>query len=411
MKYHRFLTEKLLSGIRRSPGVLLVGARQTGKSFLMKEIAKDRKVHYVTFDNLPALTTARHDPVGFIHTIPKPVILDEIQRVPELFLPIKEDIDKHRIPGRYALTGSANPLMVPKLGDSLAGRLLLYELYPLSQGELIGKKEQFLENIFEKDLSINSIISFTKAELIDRITRGGYSEAQTLQNFDERTEWADSYLSLILQKDIQDLAKIEGLNQLPNLLIALAAQTGSLVDYGNLSKDSSIPITTLRRYFQLLHSLFIIHTLASWSKNLKKRLVKSPKVYFVDTLILIQLLSLDASRLIQNPKILGKATENFVILELLKQTTWSDKKIKLFHFHTESHNEIDLILEDEQGKIVAIEIKSSETIGSEDFRHFHLLKEEIGNDFLRGIVLYAGHQSLPFGKDLWAIPIAALWNS
>ncbi len=411
MEYHRFLTDKVLSGLKRSPATLLVGARQSGKSFLMKLIGKELQAHYTTFDNLPTLASAQHDPVGFIRTVPKPVILDEIQRVPELFLPIKEDIDANRVPGRYALTGSANPLVVPKLGDSMAGRMLLYELYPLSQGEILGIKEQFLENVFSENPSFKPSIPFTKDELIKLIVRGGYPEVQKLQNHAERSEWADAYLSLILQKDIQDLAKIEGISQMPHLLISIASQISSLLDYGNLAKGSGIATTTLRRYFQLLHSLFIIHSLPAWSRSIKKQLVKSPKVYLVDTLILIHLLNLDAERLQQNPRILGKAAENFVVLELLKQTTWSNKRINLFHFHTSSHtDEVDLILENEKGKIVGIEIKSSETIGPEDFKHFRALKESVGSDFHRGFLLYAGDKTLSFGPDLMAIPIAAIWQ-
>lgn len=410
MKYRRFLTDKILGGLERSPAVLLVGSRQTGKSFLMKEVGKERSAQYVTFDNLPTLAAAQHDPMGFVRNVPKPVILDEIQRVPELFLPIKEDIDNNRIAGRYTLTGSANPLVVPKLGDSLAGRMLLYELYPLSQGEIRGKRESFLEKAFAQESAFDFSIAFTKNDLMDCVIRGGYPEVLSLNNHEERAEWADAFLSLVLQKDIQDLAKIEGLSQLPHLLMTLAAQVGSLLDYGNLAKGASLPKTTFRRYFELLHSLFIIHTLPSWSRNLTKRLVKSPKVYFVDTLLLLHLLNFDIQRLIQNTQLMGKVAENFVILELLKQSTWNEKKVELFHFHTEGRHEIDIILENQQGKVVGIEVKCSETVGSEDFRHFHLLKESCGSDFVRGIVLYAGHQTLSFGPDLIAVPIAALWS-
>lgn len=409
MEYRRFLTDKVLSGRKRSPAILVVGARQSGKSFLMKSIAKEENLHYATFDNLPTLAAANADPVGFIRAVGKPVILDEVQRVPELFLAIKEDIDQNRIAGRYCLTGSANPLVTPKMGDSLAGRMLLYELYPLSQGEILGREESFLEKVFSESPTFQAA-PFTKHQLIERICRGGYPEVQGLKNHEERSEWADSYLSLILQKDIRDLAQIEGISQLPNLLLALAAQVGSLLDYGNLAKDSGIAMTTLRRYFQLLHSLFIVHTLPSWNRNLKKRLVKSPKIFFVDTLLLLQLLNLDEVRLEQNPRVLGRAAENFVILELLKQTTWHPKKINLFQFHTESHQEVDLILEHESGKVVGIEIKSSETVGIEDFKHFRMMKEAIGNDFLRGIVLYSGHQVHSFGPDLLALPISSLWS-
>ena len=409
MEYHRWLTNKVLKGMSRSPAILLVGARQSGKSYLMKAVAKNKNIHYATFDNLPTLASASNDPVGFIRSIPKPTILDEIQRVPELFLPIKEDIDLHRIPGRYSLTGSANPLLVPKLGDSLAGRMLLYELYPLSQGEILGKAECFLDHVFSDRPAFRSS-HFNKTELLERMIRGGYPEVQSLQNHEERSEWADGYLSLILQKDIKDLANIEGFHQLPNLVLAIAAQVGSLLNYGNLAKDAQIPMTTLRRYFQLLHSLFIVHTLPSWSRNIKKRLVKSPKIFFVDTVILFQLLNMDINRLRESPRVLGKATENFVILELLKQTTWHTQKVTLSHFHTETHQEVDIILEHESGKVVGIEVKSSETVGIEDFQHFKMMKEAIQDDFFRGIVLYAGNQILTFGPDLFALPISSLWE-
>lgn len=411
MEYYRFLTDRVLGGKKRSPVVLVVGARQSGKSFLMKVMSRSQNTQYTTFDNLPTLAAAQHDPIGFLKNLSKPIILDEIQRVPELFLAIKEDVDENRNPGRYTLTGSANPLMVPKLGDSLAGRMLLYKLYPLSQGEIQEKKENFLEAVFADEFPIQTEFSFSKSELIEKLCIGGYPEVQNLHNHEERSEWADAYLSLILQKDIQDLSRVEGLTQLPNLLVTLAAQIGSLLSYENLAKGSSIPKTTLRRYFQLLDSLFIVQTLPPWSRNIKKRLVKSPKVYFVDTLILLQLLNYDANRLRGDLNILGKATENFVYLELVKQTTWNTKKIKLFHFRTQSQAEIDLVLEDERGKIVGIEVKSSETVSADDFKHFHHLKEAAGKDFLRGIVLYAGQKILPFGKDLIALPISALWDA
>ncbi len=410
MEYQRFLLDKVSQGQKRSPVILLVGARQSGKSFVMKAAAKEQHIPYRTFDNLPTLVSAKNDPVGFIRTLQKPVILDEVQRVPELFLPMKEDIDQNRIAGRYMLTGSANPLVVPHLADSLAGRMLLYELYPLSQGEILGRKEGFLEQAFSLEPSFKAS-HFTKTHLIEKISRGGYPELQGLENYAERSEWADSYLSLILQKDIQDLAQIEGISQLPNLLLALSSQVGSLLDYGNLAKDSGIPMTTLRRYFQLLHSLFIIHTLPSWTKNLKKRMVKSPKVFFADTVILLQLLNLNEERLLESPKILGRAAENFVLLELLKQSTWHPRKINLFQFHTDSHQEVDILLEHESGKIIGIEVKTSETVGIEDFKHFRVMKETVGDSFLRGIVLYAGHQILPFGPDLWALPISSLWDT
>ena len=410
MEFYRSLTDKVLSGLKRSPAILLVGARQSGKTFLMKEIAKEREYNYKTFDNVPTLASAHHDPVGFISELPKPAILDEVQRVPELFLPIKADIDENRTPGRYALTGSANPLVVPKLGDSLAGRMLLYELFPLSQGEIEGKKEGFLDRVFSEEFSFSGPCEFSKAELIARMSRGGYPEMQKFSEGNERREWVDSYLSLAMQKDIQDLSKVEGLGQLPNLLVTLATRIGSLLNFSDLSNGAGIPVTTLRRYIQLLHSLFLVKTLPPWSRNIGKRLVKSPKIYFIDTAILLQLLNFSEGRLVQTPTVLGAATENFVVLELFKQISWSSQRIQMFHFRTETRNEVDLVLENEMGKIVGIEIKSSETVRADDFKHFQYLRESARDSFARGIVLYAGNQILSFGPDLIAAPISVLWK-
>lgn len=378
----------------------------------MSQIAGELNCSIVSFDSIAAQAAALADPVGFIKSLEKPVILDEVQRVVDVFLPIKEDVDRHRSEnGRYALTGSANPLLVPKLADALTGRMALLQLWPLSQGELAGKQETFLGTIFSNDIGHFETIPCSKEDLIDRLSLGGFPGMISAKDDETREGWCDSYVSLALQKDIQQLSHIDGLAHMPNLLQIVAQRVGSTLNYSSLGQASAIATTSLRRYMQLLESLFLLHTIRPWSKNHEKRLIKSPKVYFVDTAILLYCLHINKKRLLEDSIALGNVLENFVINEICKQITWNQKRIQIFHCRfSDNQAEIDLILEDERGRIVGIEIKASATIGPEDFRHIAKLKEVAGDNFLRGIVLYAGTEKVPFGKDRWAIPISSLWK-
>ena len=412
MTFKRFLFPRILESLEASPIVLLTGPRQSGKTTLMNLLTKELHFDFVSFDSITNQSAALEDPIGFIDSRKKPLILDEVQRVPEIFLPIKVDVDKNRdINGRYALTGSANPLLVPKLADSLTGRMFLLQLWPLSQGELLGNKENFLDRVFSKDFGYSEIVQFSKQELIKKICFGGFPGVHLAKNERNRKSWCDSYLSLSLQKDIQELAQIEGLSYMPKLLQIIGTRVGSTLNYSDLANNAGIPLTSLRRYIQLLHSLFLLHSIQPWSRNLGKRLTKSPKVYFVDTGILLHTLSFDEQRLEEMPSILGGAAENFVINELCKQASWNDRRIKIFYCRfSDNRSEIDIILENERGKVVGIEVKTSETPRPDDFKHFKQLKEMIGDDFLRGIVLYSGKDKVPFGKNNWAVPISDLWN-
>lgn len=412
MTFPRFIQPRILKRLREFPALLLIGPRQSGKTTIMKEIAKELKGSYITFDSIADQATAMSDPIGFINNLTKPTILDEVQRVPEIFLPIKLDIDTHRDHnGRYALTGSANPLMAPKIGDALTGRMALLHLWPLSQGELIAHEETFLETIFAEDFGNIETIECSRDSLIDRLMLGGFPSMHKSLDEEGRRAWCDSYLSLTLQKDIQELAQIEGLAHMPQLLQIIATRVGAILNYSSLAVECQIPITSFRRYMSLLQNLFLLHTIPAWSINLGKRLIKAAKVYFVDTAILMHSLRFDKQRLLDNPLMVGKAVENFVVNELCKQTSWSKKRIQLFHCRfSDNRTEIDVILEDEMGKIVAVEIKASETIVPEDFRHIGKMEEIKGDNFLRGIVLYAGNRKLPFGPKRWAVPISYLWK-
>ncbi len=411
MFFTRNITKKLEKAVSRSPVVLLTGARQTGKTTLVKHLGTIKNYSYVTFDDLRFLAAAKNDPIGFIQGVEKPVILDEVQRVPEIFLAIKHDVDESRIPGRFILTGSANPLLIPRLGDSLAGRIEILELLPLSQGELLGIQEKFLDCAFNKNCSFAvSQKEFSKAELYQTIIRGGYP---LVQNYDDegREEWFNSYITMILQRDVQDLAAISAISEMPHLLRLLASRVGNLLNVAELGRTTGIASTTLHRYMTLLETVFLVVFQPAWHSNLGKRLTKSPKTYLVDTGLLSFLLDIRIEKALSDYRFIGSVLENFVFNELQKQATWNSTRIKLYHYRTITGIEVGIVLENQAGNIVGIEVKNSETVNSQDFKGLSFLKEESGESFIKGILLYNGSQIIPFGKDLYAVPIHALWTS
>lgn len=412
MFYKRHIFPLLEETLSSSRVVLLNGPRQSGKTTLMELVSEEHGMEYVTFDDVRYLAAAKQDPIGFLSGLNKPVILDEVQRVPEIFLPIKKDVDKNRSPGRYALTGSANPLLIPKLGDSLAGRMQILNMWPLSQGELIGIQETFLQDVFSPTAFKHiSSIAQSKENIIMKLLIGGYPAMQSEKRMRQRTSWCNSYINTILQKDVQDLARIDGLAHLPNLLQLLAVHCAGLMNTAQISRDCRLPTTTIHRYIQLLETLFLIIQLPAWSSNMGTRLIKSPKVYLVDTGLLSYLLEADEERLMYNPNMTGHILENFVLTELYKQASWSEKRIKLFHFRTSNGIEVDIILENSAGKIVGIEVKSSETVRAEDFNGLKHLKNIAGDKFTRGIVLYLGDKQIPFEQEMIAVPISRLWEN
>jgi hypothetical protein len=406
--YTRNISQTLEKALQRSPVVLLTGARQTGKSTLVKKIGNEKQYQYITFDDLRYLSAAQKDPISFINNLEKPVILDEVQRVPQLFLPIKHFIDDNRKAGTFILTGSANPLLIPHLGDSLAGRMEILKLYPLSQGELQNKQETFAQNVFTPNITQMKCEKLSKQLLLDKLIIGGYPAVQHF-NKEDREAWFDAYITTVLQRDVKDLSRIEGIAELPNLLQLLATRTSSLANISELSRTIEISNSTLNIYPTLLETLFLIFFQQPWSTNLGKRLVKSPKVYLGDVGLLLHLLRIESSAYLSDSQMTGKIVETFVVEEILKQLSFKPSKTQMFHYRTQTGNEVDILLEDASGNIVGIEVKSSETVTHGDFKGLYHLKESLGSKFVMGLLLYAGSEKIPFGEKLWAMPISMLW--
>jgi predicted AAA+ superfamily ATPase len=407
--FERTIKKKLKKALLRSPVVLVNGARQCGKTTLAQEVGLEEKYSYTTFDNELIYLAAQGNMPSFIEGLEKPVIIDEIQRIPEIFRTIKLDVDNNRKAGRYLLTGSANPLLLPRLGDSLAGRMEIIDLMPLSQGEIAGIEERFIDLIFsDKNLrKPKNLVS--KQELYSKILTGGYPTVQNM-NEEDRTEWIHSYISLLLQRDIRDLAEIEKLVEFPNLLKILAGRASGLLNIADLSRESKIHSKTLGRYFSLLITVFIINEQLSWHNNIIKRYVKSPKIYFVDTGLLSYFLDINLERALKDNMLMGRLLENFVVTELKKQATWSTTKVQSYHFRTTSSEEVDIILENRSGDIIGIEIKNSEMVSGQDFKGLKYLKKELGNRFIKGIILYTGSEYLKHAENLYMMPVHALWE-
>lgn len=407
--FKRNVKPLLTKALARSPVVLLNGARQVGKSTLALEFVKENSYQYLTFDDELVYLAAKSDPASFIANLEKPVILDEVQRVPEIFLAIKIDVDKNRLPGRYLLTGSANPLLIPRLGDSLAGRMEIIDLMPLSQGELLGTEEKFVDLVFSDQKFKSPKHPLSKPDLYKKMITGGYP---SIQNTSEENEeaWMRAYLNLILQRDIKDLAQIEKLTEMPNLLRILAHQSAGLLNVAEVSRECKMVGKTLHRYIALLETIFMINLQPSWHTNLALRFIKSPKLYLVDSGLLTYLLDINQQRALSDNVHMGKVIENFVVSELKKQSTWNTVRPQMYHFRTTSGEEVDIVLENRSGQIVGIEVKGSEKITPADVKGLKYLKERAPKHFLKGIILYAGSQYVPFGDGMHALPISSLWG-
>jgi len=413
----RHITAKLMDSLQDSPAVFLQGARQTGKSTLVQALAAGpHPARYLTFDEASTLAVAQEDPQGFIAGLRGAVVIDEVQRVPDVALAIKQAVDRSRDPGRFLLTGSASVLVLPKISEALAGRIEIHTLWPLSQGEIDGGVERFVEMLFDDDFAtwVSDAASPSPddaLEPIDRVLRGGFPVILTRTRHERRRAWFDSYVTTLLQRDVRDLSSIEGLAAMPRLLSLLAARTGSLLNYAEISRSLSMSHSTLKRYTTLLEMTFLVQLLPAWSANLGKRLVKSPKIYLADTGLLCHSMGLDCDRLAKDRSLFGHILENFTVMELRKQLGWTSRAIEMYHFRTAAGEEVDVLLVEAGGAAVGVEIKASTTIRGEDVRGLRALRDLLGRRFRRGVLLYLGTETLPLGTDLHAVPLPRIWAS
>ena len=406
----RNLKNSLLEAAADTPVVMVNGARQTGKSTLVKALFSGSSIpEYISFDNLALLNAALKDPQSFIEALPDSVIIDEIQRAPELMLPIKYSVDRNRHPGRFFLTGSANVLALPKVADNLVGRIEIHTLWPLSQGEIRGVRESFVDTIFG-DNKLRLDKSLKLPELIDLMSIGGYPDALKRETSTRRKNWFSDYITTLIERDVRDLRNIEQLTLMPKLLQLIASRSGGLLNYSDMARSLEMKLTTVKTYLALLELLFLVVPVQPWFGNIGKRLVKSPKIYLNDTGLLCHLLGCDARAIARDGSLLGTTYENFVLMELMKQISWSETSPGLYHFRTENGDEVDFVLEARDGRIVGIECKAN-SLARGASKGLHALKELTGKKFHRGIVLYVGSHIIGIDKNIEAVPVSALWGT
>jgi predicted AAA+ superfamily ATPase len=409
----RNLSNSVIEALADTPVVFLRGARQSGKTTLVKNLAWNGNSarNYITLDSATALAAALQDPAGFLQGMNKPLTLDEAQRAPGLMLAIKEDVDRHRLSGRYLLTGSANVLALPKVADSLAGRMEILTLYPLSQGEIADTREDFISRLFDRDFAFdNARPQCPMADLLAAICGGGYPEALARSGEKRRAAWFDSYITALTERDVRDISNIQDMSGLIRLLGILAVRSATLFNQSEVSRVSSIPNSTLTRYIILLEAMFIIHFLPAWSPNLGKRFVKSPKIHIVDSGLAAHLCGANVARLARDTMLAGRLLESFVAGEILKQSGWTEHPAKLYHYRSQAGEETDLLLEDRLGNVVAIEVKLSQTLSRHDVKNLVGLRGSLGDSFIRGAVIYAGHEVLPLGDRLIALPVGTAFE-
>jgi predicted AAA+ superfamily ATPase len=409
--FSRHIESLLTEALADTPVVLLNGARQTGKSTLVQLVAAAGGRRYLTLDDRVVLAAAKADPTGFVAALTGPVVLDEIQRAPELFLDIKAAVDRDRTSGRFLLTGSANVLLLPSLADSLAGRMEVLTLWPLSGAEVAGDARfNRADGLVAEDLAARQIPACDRVLLVDRLVQGGFPEALARSGAKRRLAWFESYLQTILQRDVRELANLEQLTEVPHLLQLLAARSASLLNQAELSRASRLTQTTLKRYLSLLETLFLTVRVPAWARNPGKRLVKSPKVFLPDSGLLSMLMDYSPEKLLALPGLPGHLVETFVACELLKHLAFSSRGLHLWHYRTQSDIEVDFVLEDRSGRLTGIEVKASASVDGGDFKGLRHLQETENARFNRGIVFYGGREVVAFSAHLFAIPLSYWWG-
>jgi uncharacterized protein len=407
--YPRYAEQRLAEALADSPVVLIHGPRQCGKTTLARQVGERAGYAYFNFDEPAPLAAATEDPVGFVADLPERAILDEVQRTPQLFSALKVAVDRRRTPGRFLLTGSSNVLLVPRLADSLAGRMEILRLHPLSQAELARRPPDFLDALFDRRFKTRMVARLGR-DLAERIVGGGYPAALARAT-GRRAAWYRDYIETIVVRDVRDLARIGALDAMARLLALAAGQTSRLLNVADLAGPFQLSRPTIRDYVTLLERVFLIESLPPWHTNRLSRLIKTPKLHVGDTGLACALLGLTATSLTADRALLGQVLETFVFQELRRQASWRDESIRFFHFRDKDGVEVDIVLERSAREVAGVEVKTGATVTAADFRGLRKLRDAAGARFLGGVVLYDGEASVPFGDGLFAVPIRRLWEA
>lgn len=406
----RRLAAKVAEALADTRVVVLAGPRQAGKTTLMRELCASSGRPLRSLDDESNLLAARRDPKGFVQG-PGPIAIDEIQRAPSLLLAIKQIVDEDPRPGRFLLSGSANLMTLPVVADSLAGRMEVQNLLPLAQCELSGRGADWLDAAFGGDPGSSPLPpDASETPLTTRILSGGYPEAIARPSARRRTDWFLAYVEALISRDVRELAQVHQIDQLGRFLRALAATSGNLCNYSKLGSELGLDHKTAARYVGLFEQMFLVRRLEPWSGNALSRLVKTPKLHFLDSGLLAALSGVTAERLNRDRTPLGALTETFVLAELLKLATWSEGHYRFSHYRDKDQREVDIVIENTASELVGVEVKAGASVVEADLAGLKRLAGVVGRSFRAGIVLYDGVAKLSLGGGLWALPFRTLWT-
>lgn len=387
--------------------VFVMGARQVGKSTLVTEVATHEKpAQVVSLDDKTSRDAALTDPTGFVAGLPKPAVIDEVQRAPDLLLAIKESVDRDPRPGQFLLTGSANVLTNRRVKDALTGRMEIITLWPLAQHEIHHSRVNLLDLLFAETPPLLDHAPVGRSAFVDAAAAGGYPEALRREGR-RRDRWFRDYVDTTLDRDLHDVSDALKLDQIPRLLRLLATQSSGLLNYATLAERLQLHATTVRGYVQLLETVFLVHRLPAWRPGLGAREVGTPKVHLVDSGLLAYLLGADAERIASDDQVTGKVLETFVAMELVRLAQSAVVDARLYHYR-DGRDEVDVVAEARSGDVVAVEVKASATPDLKSRRGLAKLRDAAGARFRAGVVLYTGRQTVPLGDRLWAVPVSGL---
>ncbi|MGF0118356.1 ATP-binding protein [Promicromonospora sp. Marseille-Q5078] len=410
----RHVRPRVLEALSDTRVVVVQGARQVGKTTLLREVVAEDRGLLVTFDDELTRAAAQADPVGFLSQMTEGLLaIDEVQRVPELVLALKLVVDRDPRPGRFLLTGSANLLRLPATEDSLAGRAESIELHGFSQGELVGHKEQFVDRLLAGDTFLGTASDLVRNDYLERAVAGAYPEALSRPAGRRRNLWLENYLARIVERDAPDVSNLQRLGELPLILRVLAARDGGELNIAKVASDTGIPASTLVPHLELLETLYLIQRIPAWSTSLSKRVVSRPKTALLDSGLAARLLNVSAAGVSpsMNGEAAGHLLEGFVAGELRRQLGWSEESARISHYRDRAGDEVDLIIESDDGRVAGVEVKASASVGLRDAKWLLKLRDKLGDRFVAGVILHTGGTSGPFGDRVSAVPMDVLWTA
>lgn len=409
----RHIDSEIRDVLASSRGGAILGPRQAGKSTLAKELRRAGIVpHYYSLDKEANRRAAVTDPDGFVADIDKPAVIDEVQRAPDLLLAIKQTIDASDERGQFLITGSANVLASRAIADALPGRIDYVNLWPLSQGEIEGRREVFIDKLLAGEPPVLSGEPDGRSAHAERVVRGGYPDAR-LRTTDQRIRFFNSYVEAMLRRDLAAVGTVRvSPDTLAQLLKLLAARSGGLVSFSRLGRELELDGKTVKAHTAMLEELFLVQRLRPWSRNLGSRQVKTPKLLLSDTGLMSALIGVDAGRYaaVDEGELAGGLLETFVTMELVKQRTWASADTELYFYRDAHQREVDVVIESLGGDVAGVEVKAAASVGASDSAGLRFLRDRIGARFTAGVVLYAGSNTLRIDDRIWAVPLAGLWQ-